>query len=416
MLNKLTGFCKANGLLSKGDHVVCAVSGGADSMALLWALYLLRDSYALQLSAAHFDHGLRGAESDADAAFVEQFCKDYGIDFHLGRGTVVAGSKGLEAAARDARYAFFQTLPGKIATAHTADDNAETVLMHLVRGTGLKGLGGISPARDRLIRPMLGVTRQEVLAFLEQYSIPYRNDSSNGTDDFLRNRLRHHVMPILQAENPSFAVNTSAMALRLRQDEAFLERQAPVTADIRNLRSLEPALLSRALTRFLEDQGLSEPNSAHLELAQRLVFSDNPSASVDLPGGLRIAREYDRLVKLETGVQMPVQVLSCPGQVAFGDVQVYCEEADNAHFTFDCFTVQPVGTLVVRSRQAGDTMRLSGGRKKLKELFVDRKIPAVLRERIPVVADDLGVLGVYSLGANLDRISHNGVQIKFEKR
>ena len=331
-------------------------------------------------------------------------------------GSVCSGPKGLEAAARDARYAFLQTLPGKIATAHTADDNAETVLMHLVRGTGLKGLGGIAPSRDRLIRPMLGITRQEVLDFLEQYSIPYRDDSSNATDDFLRNRLRHHVLPLLKAENPAFAENTSAMAMRLRLDDAFLEQQISHTDSVARLRQLEPALLSRALTDFLEENGVPEPSSAHIQMVQSIVFSDNPSAAADLPGGVRIAREYDRLIRLETKPAILQQILNCPGQVVFGDVQISCAFTQEKYFQFDRFTVQPVGTVVVRSRQAGDTMRLSGGSKKLKELFVDRKIPAALRDRIPVVADDLGILGVYGFGANLDRIASNGIEINFEKR
>ena len=174
MLNKLSAFCTAHELLNKGDRIVCAVSGGADSMALLWAMYLLKDSYDLELSVAHFNHGLRGQESDEDARFVQQFCQRYDIPFLLGSGEVTAGAKGLEAAARDARYRFLQSLPGKIATAHTANDNAETVLMHLVRGTGLKGLGGIAPQRGALIRPMLSVTRDEVLLFLDEYHISYR--------------------------------------------------------------------------------------------------------------------------------------------------------------------------------------------------------------------------------------------------
>lgn len=416
MLNKLTAFCKANRLLAKGETVVCAVSGGADSMALLWAMYLLKDTYDLQLSCAHFDHGLRGEESRADAAFVAQFCADYGIAFYLGRGSVTAGEKGLEAAARDARYAFLQTLPGKIATAHTADDNAETVLMHLVRGTGLKGLGGISPARDRLIRPMLDITRQEVLEFLEQYSIPYRNDSSNCTDDFLRNRLRHHVMPLLKAENPAFAENTSAMALRLRRDEAFLETQVPHTASVLQLRQLEPALLSRALAALLEEYGVKEPSSAHVQMVQSLVFSNNPSAEANLPGGVRMARQYDRIVRLDTRPAPCSQVLTCPGEVRFGDFQIRCQPAAEKRFTFDCFTVEPIGTVVVRSRQPGDALRLFGGTKKLKELFVDRKVPAAIRDLIPVIADDRGVLGVYGFGANLDRVSHGGLEINIEKR
>ena len=213
MLNKLLAFARRYEMIAPGDALVCAVSGGADSMALLWAMYLLKDKLNIRLSAAHFNHGLRGGESDRDAAFVRDFCAGYGIPFHWEKGNVTAGEKGLEAAARDARYAFLKSLPGKIATAHTADDNAETVLMHMVRGTGLKGLGGIAPVNGKLIRPMLAVTREEVCAFLEEYSIPHITDSSNDTDLFLRNRLRHPVMPWLKQEHPQLAANISALAL-----------------------------------------------------------------------------------------------------------------------------------------------------------------------------------------------------------
>jgi len=218
MLDRLLSFLRRYDMLSPGDTVTCAVSGGADSMALLWGLYLLREKLNITVQAAHFNHGLRGAESDRDEAHVKAFCDRFDIPLTVGSGQVVPGKKGLEAAARDARYAFFESLPGRLATAHTADDNAETVLMRLVRGTGLKGLGGIKPVNGNVIRPMLTVTREEVLAFLREYHLDFVEDSSNGTDDFLRNRLRHRVMPLLKEENPRLSQNLSAMAMELRQD------------------------------------------------------------------------------------------------------------------------------------------------------------------------------------------------------
>ena len=180
MLNKLLRFSEEYGLIRSGDSIVCAVSGGADSVALLFALYLLKDKLKISLSAAHFNHRLRGAESDRDEAFVKDFCNRYDIPLQIGSGNVVSGEKGLEAAARDARYCFLKSLSGKIATAHTADDNAETVLMRMVRGTGLKGLGAIAPVNGKLIRPMLSVTREDVLAFLQEYCLTWVEDSSNG--------------------------------------------------------------------------------------------------------------------------------------------------------------------------------------------------------------------------------------------
>ena len=208
--------------MEQGDRVICAISGGADSVALLWCLYLLREQLDLKLSAAHLNHGLRGEESDRDEDFVRQLCAGYQIPLTVGRTQVQAQGRGLEDAARRARYTFLESLDpaAKIATAHTADDNAETVLLHLIRGAGLRGLGGIAPARGRVIRPMLGVTRQEVEAFLEHWNLPHVEDSSNGQPDFLRNRVRSRIMPLLRQENPRFARRSSETALPLRRDEA----------------------------------------------------------------------------------------------------------------------------------------------------------------------------------------------------
>ena len=403
MLNKLEDFLRRYRMVIRGDHIICAVSGGADSMALLWSMYLLKEKLGIELSAAHFNHHLRGDESDRDEAFVKSFCDGFGIPLYIGSGEIVPGKKGLEAAARDARYAFLRTLPGKVATAHTADDNAETVLMHLVRGTGLKGLGAISPINGSVIRPMLGITRSEVEAFLEEYHVEHITDSSNDTDDFLRNRLRHHVMPLLRAENPRLAENLSAMALRLRQDEEALSRLAATqSVSVAALRQELPAVRARVLERFLKESGVKEPEAQHIELADALVFSDNPSARGDFPGGVVISRNYDTL-----------EVLSIPRHHS---LQPICMPAKEIVNTADVFTVRPVGEIFIRSRQSGDTIRLKGGTKSLKKLFIDRKIPASLRASVPVVCDSVGILGVYGIGVNLDRAAESlpAVQICFE--
>ena len=402
MLSKLRAFVKEQGLIAPGDEIVCAVSGGADSMALLWALYLLKEEWNLKLSAAHFNHHLRGKESDRDEQFVRDFCTGYGISLHVGEGSVVPGEKGLEAAAREARYAFFATLPGKIATAHTADDNAETVLMHLVRGTGLKGLGGIAPIRGRLIRPMLNVTREDVEAFLSEYAVPHIEDSSNGTDAFLRNRLRHHVMPLLKNENPRLAENLSAMALRLRLDEQALAEQSTMDVpDVKILRAMSPAVRARALENFLKTSGVREPEAVHLRLLEALVFSGNPSARGSFPGGITVGRNYNTL-EVVPEAQAP-------------SADFTCAPAEAVINTADTFTVVPVGQLFLRSRQSGDAIRLPGGRKSIKKLFIDRKIPAARRDQIPILCDEAGILGIPGIGVNLDRAATAlpATQIKF---
>ena len=404
MLNKLEAFLRQYQMIARGDHIICAVSGGADSMALLFAMYLLKEKLGIDLSAAHFNHHLRGQESDRDEQFVKNFCDGYGIPLHLGSGEIVPGNKGLEAAARDARYAFLCSLPGTIATAHTADDNAETVLMHLVRGTGLKGLGAIAPINGRVIRPMLGITRAEVEAFLEEYHVEHITDSSNDTDAFLRNRLRHHVMPLLTKENPKLAENLSAMALRLRQDEEALSQLAE-SGDILSvtaLRAQPPAIRVRSLEQFLKKCGVRELEAQHIELAQALVFSDNPSARGSFPGGITVSRNYDTLEVLSGEPQQNMRILCSPAHAIINTPEV--------------FTVNPVGTVHIRARKSGDVMRLSGGSKSLKKLFIDRKIPAAYRDLVPVICDDAGIIGVYGIGVNLDRVATAlpATQIQFQ--
>ncbi len=415
MLNKLSAFLHKYGMLERGDHVVCAVSGGADSIALVYGMKLLSEKLGITVSAAHFNHHLRGAESDGDEAFVRSFCDLHDIELHVGSGEVVAGKKGLEAAARNARYDFLRSLPGKIATAHTADDNAETVLMHMVRGTGLKGLGGISPVNGNVIRPMLNITRQEVVAFLQEWNLPHVEDQSNHTDQFLRNRLRHHVMPLLNRENPRLAENVSAMAMQLRQEEHYLSRQVELTDRVSVLREMDPALRNRALESFLRQQGVKEPQREQIQLLNALVFSHNPSARGAFPGGITIGREYDRLIRL------PQQEAPETAELALGSqklpqwkLEIHVSQAQSLEQGKTVFTVQPEGKILVRSRLPGDRIRLPGGSKTLKKLFIDEKIPAWERPFLPVLADEKGVLAVFGIGVNLDRVAKELPAVRIE--
>ena len=406
MRNKLLRMIRQYDMIMPGDTVVCAVSGGADSVALLFAMYLLRDKLDIRLEAAHFNHHLRGEESDGDEAFVREFCGRYDIPLHVGSAEVRPGKKGLEAAARDARYAFLRSLNGKIATAHTADDNAETVIMRMIRGTGLKGLGAIAPVSGNVIRPMLLINRQEVEKFLLAWGLPHREDSSNASDAFLRNRIRHTVMPLLKSENPRLAENLSLMALRLREDEDFLAAQSdfPTLPGVQTLRAMPKAQRSRCIERFLKDSGVREPEDSHISAVEGLLFSDKPSARVNLPGGVTVSREYDRLEAQDAQAPPGTGGTDLPRRNGLRrlprDLRSRLIKIVNAP---DTFTVRPVGTLTLRPRESGDTIRLSGGTKSLKKLFIDRKIPAAMRERIPVLCDERGVLGVYSIGVHADR-------------
>ena len=398
MLNKLLAFIRQQKLMEPGDSVTVACSGGPDSIALLFALYLLKDKLKIQLSAAHFNHLYRGEEGYRDENHVRAFCERFDIPLTVGRGEVIVGKKGLEAAARDARYAFLRSLPGRIATAHTADDNAETVLLHLVRGTGLKGLGGIPPVNGNVIRPLLSVTQREVEEFCAEWSLDFVTDSTNPTDKFLRNRLRHHVLPLLRQENPQFAVNASAMALRLRQDEDCLSSMSELEAmDVTRLREMHPALRSRCLESFLKRSGVREPEASHIAQAESLVFSPKPSAFARFPGGVVITRNYYCLEVRREGEELPAVELPVPGSVIWGDYRI------TASMNGEGTPVYPTGPITVRSRASGDAIRLSGGTKSLKKLFIDRKIPAARRSRIPVLCDEAGILAVEQVGIDQSR-------------
>lgn len=420
MLNNMLQTIRKYGMISPGDTVTCAVSGGADSMAMLWGMYLLRDKLDFELRAVHFNHHLRGEESQRDEDFVREFCGRFDIPLTLGGAEVTAGKKGLEAAAREARYGFFATVPGKISTAHTADDNAETILMHLVRGTGLKGLGGIAPVNGRLIRPMLQCTRQEILAFLEEYHIRFVEDSSNGSDAFLRNRIRHGVMPLLKAENPRFSLTVSQMAMSLREDSEVLEDLASGSLpEIPRLRLLPPAVRARMLERFLKENGIREPEREHIALTEALIFSEKPSARANLPGGLTVHRNYDTLTVSGETEALAAIALPMQGSVILPrlGLRIITEPAGSICNTKEIFTVAAGEKIQLRQRQAGDSIRLNVGSQSLKKLFIDRKIPAAQRCQIPVIADEKGVLGVYGVGANVDRLADSlpALQIRFEK-
>lgn len=222
-MDRILSFSQREGLLPDGGLIVCALSGGRDSVALL---HFLKD-HGFAVAAAHFDHRLR-PDSGKDAEFCRGLCERWDIPFYQGEGDVAAMAGNTEANARTARYAFLEetaerTGAAVIATAHNADDNLETILLHLTRGCGLNGLTGIRSRRGRVVRPMLQVPRAVIDGYVEKHGLPFVEDSTNADTAFARNRIRHQVMPVLRSINPRVAEVSSFMAETLREDLRFLQ-------------------------------------------------------------------------------------------------------------------------------------------------------------------------------------------------
>ncbi|MCD8188817.1 MAG: tRNA lysidine(34) synthetase TilS [Clostridiales bacterium] len=400
----LVGECQ---MLSPGERVLVAVSGGGDSMCLLHLLW--REGYAVQ--AATYDHGIR-PQSAQDAAFVETWCRAHGIPCHVGRGDVPRRAKeqglGLEEAARALRYAFLQDTARKagiekIATAHNADDNAETLLLHLLRGSGLNGLGGIPPVRGNLIRPLLTASRAEIDAYLERWDIPHVEDSTNADTTYRRNYLRHQVLPLLKAQNPNLLEGLNRTMRGLRQDNDYLEGQAAEIADravpteggfsypAGELAKLHPALANRVVqclaARLNPDVVLT---AAQREVVLSLCKSDDPGGRYSLPGGLTARREYDRLVFTRDAQNGPFQpVPLSPGDcVTIGNRVLECQWATCPEGKFnqpDEFYLVPCPGLILRPRRTGDAITLPArDRKTVKKLLIDSKVPRTVRDKIAV--------------------------------
>ena len=350
--------------LGSGALIVVAVSGGPDSLALLHALSRLRGRLGLRLHAAHLDHRLRGEESEADARFVERACGGIGVPVTVDRADVPAlrRSRGLsmEEAAREARYAFLSALCERlgadaVATGHTSDDRAETVLMNIVRGAGLAGLRGIEPAaerrfderRVRLVRPLLEITGEETAAYCRALGLVPREDSSNRSTDILRNRVRLSLIPLLEEYNPSVREALVRLSVSASRDLDYVESRVDalwsgiaeegdgyVAMDARALSGTAAGpryhLLRRAVLAVKGD--LKDVAHGHIDAVAGLLVGPS-GRSVDLPGGLRASISYGELVVAAPGVhrfpEPPLEgewTLKVPGETLLDGWRVSAEE------------------------------------------------------------------------------------------
>lgn len=405
-------------LIAPGERVLCALSGGADSMYLLCRLLEGAEKGGYQVGAAHYHHGIREA-SNREEGFVRTWCEARHIPLFVGHGDVCRQAaqrgRGVEETAREMRYAFLHDTARQhgytlIATGHHAGDNAETVLMHLIRGSGLRGLCGIPPRRGRIIRPMLEVTRRQVEGYLDAHGIPYVEDESNTDPAYTRNRVRHEVLPLLGALNPQAVHHIAQAAAKLREDEALLDTLAQAVTgvtvdgsqaevDIPQLLTQAKPLVMRRMRRLLEGLGIP-PSQEHLDALFRLMGEGQSGARLDLPG-YTARKSWNRLCILPQGQPETLPALALKdGVTRWGEWQVECRSGVCTPGTGEGMWLIP-GDYMLRPRQAGDTLQLpKRPTKTVKKLMMENYIPAHTRRHIPVVAQGERVAAVALLGVD----------------
>jgi tRNA(Ile)-lysidine synthase len=411
-------------MLRPGEKVVVAVSGGADSMALLHGLWEVREYFGLSLAVAHLDHGLR-PEGEQETHFVRDAAAKLGVPFFHQKGSVRARQKEkgltIQEAARDVRYDFLRETArmneaSKVALGHTADDQAETILMRFLRGSGVRGLSGIPPVRERFfIRPLIEAWREEIESFLKQKKVDYLCDPSNLSDQYLRNRVRHNLLPLLRGYNPRIDRVLAQMADLFRAEEEFWQElmkekfsqvvrgrdKGRLSLDVSSLASQPFPFRLRCFRQAVEEvQGhLRRVSLPHILAIESLSQNPEPNKVIRLPRGLTVTKAYRALhfcrakkeaVPFEHAVSGPgyVEIPEIGRKIHFelqtgGRKILFPESPQVALLDFDDLEFP----LVLRSFRSGDRIQPLGmeGEKKVKKLFIDSKIPAPQRKKIPLL-------------------------------
>ena len=451
MIDRIWEFQKKFNMIQPGDRIIAGVSGGADSVCLLLVLIELQKRCGFELKAVHVEHGIRGRESMEDAAFAKEFCESQGIAcriFHADApGKARAEKKTLEEAARELRYQYFEQMREeekgtKIAVAHHGDDCAETMLFHLSRGTGLRGLCGIPPVRDRIIRPLLCVTRNEIEDFLKSRGQTFCVDSTNAQLQYARNRIRNCVMPQLEQVNAQAVRHMLRTAWMLNDVCDYLEEAAFEAGKKGFILSYEgdgqeerpwgirmkktvfaqmPEVLQTHLLHRLMGMAAGsrkDITSVHVENLRRL-FRAGPGKELSLPAGLKAVSEYEyvwifhedaaKAKKQEAEPKETQLELSAPGEAFFngdwrirlklldfdGDMKKIPEKTYTKWFDYDKIR----SNILLRNRRPGDFFITDrrGGRKKIKDYFIDEKIPRSQRDSIWLLADGPHILWILGL-------------------
>lgn len=398
--------CKEYSLIPKGSVVTVALSGGADSVALLYALNRLKDRLGITVKAAHLNHLIRGDEAFRDEEFVKNLCSSLDIPLICEEIDVPKLAKkqnlSLETAAREIRYEFLNRVceGGLIATAHTASDNLETLLLNLARGSAIGGLCGIPVKRENIIRPIISVTREEIEKYCCVNNLSFVTDSTNLSDDYTRNKLRHSIVPVLRELNPkiektvlktSRSVTEISNMIKSSAENYIKENFADNKLDVSNLDGLNPEIAKRVIIEFVKicDSEISL-EACHIENIYKICLKCGKTGipknkyCQNKNGYLFIGSNDENLKKTEFSVE----------------ITKISENVNNLllNNSLDCDKI--VGKLVLRTRQSGDSIRLAnrGCTKKLTKLYNEFSVPVYLRDTLPVISDDLGVVWIHGIG------------------
>jgi tRNA(Ile)-lysidine synthase len=442
MIKKIKQTIKKYDLLEKGERVVVALSGGPDSTALLTVLAPIAQELDLSLIIAHFNHGLRGAESDEDENFSRDLSEKMGLAFVSGKMDQIKGKKGIspEDFYRRQRYDFLNKIfedyqAQKIALGHNLQDQAETVLLNLLRGSGLEGLKGFLPMRDgKFIRPLIEISRQEIIFFLNEAGIPYRHDSSNKNKIYLRNQIRSELIPYLKEKfNPKIEENLAQMAEILRPEDEFIrqhiahalkssviERQQDrILLKIADINKLHPAIRWRLFKTLLESLSPAKNGFSfiHIKSLDNLAQKCDSGKIIVLPLGIEARREYDNLIlerKKVCSKQMKYEyTMNIPGSLYVKErkLTISSELATKENVDFsrknqvylDLDKIQQ--PMIIRNRRNGDWFQPLGmqGRQKIKTFFIDHKMPRCERNEIILLVDRLSVIWIENMHLN-DRV------------
>lgn len=422
-------------MIEAKDHIIVGLSGGVDSVCLLWILNQLKDVLDIQIHAIHVHHGLRGEAADEDANFAKKLCEGLNIPIQIICRNIGEEAKknkiSIEEAGRKARYeCFFEKRDslgyGKIAIGHHMNDQAETILFNIMRGSGLKGLSGISPIRGYVIRPLIECTRLELEAFCKEKKLAFVSDSTNDLEIYSRNKIRLNLIPYIEQNfNPSFVKQMNTMGEHIREEDAYLDSQAdyfigmmPITSSnniinigVDQLIQIDKVIRKRVYRKIICNlsKGLKDYENKHMILIDELLNKDT-GKKISLPYGIVVERVYKELCfkAVQETVQKweylvdkkEVVVNEINGRFEFKEFDNlnYLEFSQNRYtkwFDYDKINCN----LTIRNRRTGDFICLNGinGKKKLKDFFIDEKISRSMRDKIPLLADESSILWIVGL-------------------